>query len=153
VGRRARRCEPLREWAAAPASRRRLQWIVFVASLIAVLVLIARYVDRSDYWWTNPLANARFTALTDFPGTEGDAAISRDGKFVTFLSDGDGPFDVWVGQIGTGGGFKNLTKGQIPDMRNPEVRSLGFSPDGSLISFWVRAPDKTTTWAVPTRIQ
>src|SRR5262249_56746660 len=89
------------------------------------------------------------TPLTDFPGTEGDAAISRDGKFVTFLSDQDGPFDVWVGQIGTGS-FNNLTKGQIADMRNPEVRSLGLSPDGSQISFWVRAPDKTTRWTVPT---
>jgi Tol biopolymer transport system component len=68
---------------------------------------------------------------------------------VTFLSDRDGPFDVWVGQIGTGS-FNNLTKGQIADMRNPDVRSLGFSPDGSLVSFWVRAPNKTTVWSVPT---
>src|SRR5262245_3016940 len=134
---------------ASPAPRRRLHWIAPAVALIAALSLIAWYLNRSDYWWSNPLASARFTPLTDFPGTEGDAAISRDGKFVTFLSDQDGPFDVWVGQIGTGS-FNNLTKGQIPDMRNPEVRSLRFSPDGSIISFWVRAPDKTTVWAVPT---
>src|SRR5262245_51436532 len=35
-------------------------------------------------------------------------------------------------------------------MRNPEVRSLGFSPDGALISFWVRDKNRTTRWAVPT---
>jgi serine/threonine protein kinase/Tol biopolymer transport system component len=136
---------------APPASRRRLHWIVPVVSLTAVAVLIAwGYLNRSDYWWNNPLANARFTALTtDFPGTAEAAAISRDGKFVTFLSDRDGPFDAWVGQIGTGS-FNNRTNGQIPDMRNPEVRSLGFSPDGSMISFWVRTANKTTTWAVPT---
>jgi serine/threonine protein kinase len=134
---------------ASPAARRRLHWIAPAVALIAAALLIAWYLNRSDYWWSNPLASARFTSLTDFPGTEGDAAISRDGKFVTFLSDQDGPFDVWVGQIGTGS-FNNLTKGQIPDMRNPEVRSLRFSPDGSIISFWVRAPDKTTVWAVPT---
>jgi Tol biopolymer transport system component len=132
-----------------PTSRRRLHWVVSIVALIIAAVVIAWYVKRSDYWWSNPLAKARFTPLTDFPGTEGDAAISRDGKFVTFLSDRDGPFDVWVGQIGTGN-FNNLTKGQIADMRNPEVRSLGFSPDGSLISFWVRATNRTTTWAVPT---
>src|SRR5215510_6553629 len=111
-------------------------WIAPVVALLAAAVVLAWYLNLSDYWWSNPLANARFTPLTDFPGTEGDAAISRDGKFVTFLSDRAGPFDVWVGQIGTVS-FNNLTNGQVPDMRNPEVHSLGFSPDGSLTSFWV----------------
>jgi serine/threonine protein kinase/Tol biopolymer transport system component len=137
------------ESAAPPATRRRLHWMVPVIAMVVAAMIVASYLNRSDYWWSNPLANARFTPLTDFPGTEGDAAISRDGKFVSFLSDRDGPFDVWVGQIGTGS-FNNLTKGQIADMRNPEVRSLGFSPDGSLISFWVRAPNRTTVWTVPT---
>ena len=138
------------EASATPASRRRLRWIVPVVALVIAAFATAWYLDRADYWWSNPLAkNRTFMALTDFPGTESDAAISRDGKFVTFLSDQDGPFDVWVGQIGTGR-FNNLTNGHIADMRNPEVRSLEFSPDGSLISFWVRAPDRTTKWSVPT---
>src|SRR5262249_39091340 len=110
-----------RESAATPkpsVSRRRLHWIAPFVALAAALVFVVRYLDRSDYWWSNPLASARFTALTDFPGAEGEAAISRDGKFVSFLSDSDGPFDVWVGQIGTGR-FNNLTNGQIADMRNP----------------------------------
>ena len=47
-------------------------------------------------WWAywgqssavgNPLVGARFTRLTDFPGSENDAAISRDGRFVAFRSD------------------------------------------------------------------
>jgi serine/threonine protein kinase len=94
-----------RETAVTPvssASRRRLNWLAAVVALVVAGWVIAWYLGRSDYWWSNPLANARFTPLTDFPGTEGDAAISRDGKFVTFLSDRDGPFDVWVGQIGYG---------------------------------------------------
>src|SRR5262249_3082028 len=137
------------EKAVTRASKYRFQRIVPVLAVLVAVAIIIWYLDRSDYWWSNPLTNARFTPLTDFPGTEDDAAISRDGKFVAFLSDRDGPFDVWVGQIGTGN-FNNLTKGQVADMRNPEVRSLGFSPDGSLISFWVRAPNKTTVWSVPT---
>ena len=52
--------------------------------------------------WQNPLAAARFARLTDFEGSELDAAISQDGRFVTFLSNRDGPFDGWVGQIGSG---------------------------------------------------
>jgi Periplasmic component of the Tol biopolymer transport system len=77
----------------------------------------------------NPLANARFTRLTDFPGDERDAAMSPDGKFVAFRSDRDGPFDVFVGQTGTGR-FVNLTQGREDDLRLP-VRSQGFSGDGS----------------------
>jgi Tol biopolymer transport system component len=130
------------------ASWRRLYWMVPIAALVIAAFVTTWYLDRIDYWWSDPLANAHFTPLTDFPGMEGDAAISRDGKFVAFLSDQEGPFDVWVGHIGTRS-FTNLTKGQIADMRNPEVRSLEFSPDGSLVSFWVRAPDRTTKWAVP----
>ncbi len=98
--------------ATAPLPRRRLKWLVPMVGLLVAAGLLAWHLDRSDYWWRNPLANAQFTPLTDFPGTEGDAAISRDGKFVAFLSDRDGPFDVWVGQIGTGG-FNNLTKGRV----------------------------------------
>ena len=134
---------------ATQKSRHKLYWLAPAVALVLAASVIAWHLDRSDYWWNNPLANARFTALTDFLGTEGDAAISRDGKFVTFLSDRDGPFDVWVGQIGTGS-FNNLTKGQVADMKNSEVRDLGFSPDGSLISFWVRDTNRTTRWTVPT---
>ena len=46
----------------------------------------------------NPLANAQFTRFTDFSGSEQDAAISPDGRFVAFLSDRDGAFDAWVSQ-------------------------------------------------------
>lgn len=79
----------------------------------------------------NPLANARFTRLTDFDGAERDAAISADGKFVTFISDRDGQFDVWLSQVGSGV-FQNLTQGKDPELPAP-VRSTGFSGDGSQV--------------------
>jgi serine/threonine protein kinase/Tol biopolymer transport system component len=121
---------------------------ILILAIVAVGVISWR-LYRSDYWWSNPLANAQFTQLTDFPGTESDAAISDDGKFVSFLSDHDGPFDVWVGQIATGR-FNNLTRGQVSDLRNPDIRPLGFSPDGSFVSFWVRSNDRVLAWSVPT---
>jgi Tol biopolymer transport system component len=77
----------------------------------------------------NPLANAQFTRLTDLPGAEMDAAISPDGKFVAFLSDPDGPFDVFLTQVGTGR-FINMTQGSEPDITRA-LRSVGFSGDGS----------------------
>ena len=119
------------------------------AALIAVL-----WIYESRYFWTNPIAHADFRTLTDFGGVQQDAAISRDGHFVAFLSDRDGPMDVWVTQVGSGE-FHNLTHGTAPELVNPSVRTLAFSPDGSLITFWVRkeggpAQRDIGIWAVPT---
>jgi Tol biopolymer transport system component len=44
---------------------------------------------------------------------------------------------VWVTQVGSGE-FHNLTHGSVPELVNPSIRTLGFSPDGSLVTFWVR---------------
>ena len=107
----------------------RLLWpaVVTVALVTAAASWLVRY--RSEAPVENPLANARFTRLTDFPGAERDAAISPDGTFVAFRSDRDGTFDVLLGQTGTGH-FVNRTQGQEDDLRLP-VRSQGFSGDGS----------------------
>jgi Tol biopolymer transport system component len=99
------------------------------------------------------LAGARFQVLTDFDGTEQAAAVSRDGRFVAFQSDRDGRMDVWVTQLGTAG-FTNLTRGSALELVNPSVRTLGFSPDGSLVTFWGRRPDgsgkpEISIWAAP----
>jgi serine/threonine protein kinase/WD40 repeat protein len=88
----------------------------------------------NDYFWQNPLADARPVRLTDFEGEELDAAISPDGKFMVFLSNRDGPFDVFVSQIGSGA-FTKVTNG---DFRPPTwalVRQSGFSGDGEQIWF------------------
>ena len=97
----------------------------------------------------------RSTRLTDFEGAEHHAAISRDGKFVAFLSDHDGTWDAWVSQVGTGD-VHNLTRGSVPELRNPATRTVGFSPDGSLVTLWSRVADQAgggqvdAGWAVPT---
>ncbi len=102
----------------------------------------------------NPIADARFQTITGSDGVEQAAAVSRDGHFVAFLSDRDGPMDVWVTQVGSGG-FHYFTHGSAPELVNPSVRTLGFSPDGSLVTFWVRkqdgsSDDDISIWAVPT---
>ena len=69
--------------------------------LFAALVLLAIgagigwYLERQDFFWRNPLENAQFTRFTDFEGAKMDGAISSDGKFVAFISDRDGVFDIW----------------------------------------------------------
>src|SRR6202521_1802074 len=62
--------------------------------------------------------------------------------------------DVWVTQIGSGQ-FHNLTHGSAPELVNPSVRTLGFSPDGSFVTFWGGKQDGSgggdiSIWAVPT---
>ena len=110
--------------------------IALIASLIAVVLPIVQPPpDRSNLEIDNPLAGARFSKLTDFKGAQYDAAISPDGRFVTFVSDRDGPFEILVGQVGTGE-FHNLASGEdefaLEDARAP-VRSVGFNSDGSEI--------------------
>ena len=97
-------------------------------------LVLAALTGLGVWWWQagnkipdNPLANAQFTRLTDFDGTENDASISRDGRFVVFRSDRDGPMDTWVSQIGSGR-FVNLTRGTRPAVL---VRNAGMTPDGA----------------------
>ncbi|HET7292340.1 MAG TPA: protein kinase [Vicinamibacteria bacterium] len=122
----------------ARATRR--QWMP--ATIVAVLLLSAAAVGwrlrQRDYFWKNPLEGARFTRFTDWEGSEVDAALSPDGKFVAFWADRDGPFSVWVGQVG-GGAFLNLTRGQYP--RGPgSIRNIGFLDDGAHVFFSVADP-------------
>ena len=112
-------------------------------------------LQRSEYFWRNPLEGATVTRLTDFEGAEHHAAISRDGKFVAFLSDRDGTWDAWATQVGIGD-LHNLTKGSVPELRNPGTRTVGFHPDGASVILWSRVPDSArgglvnAGWAVPT---
>jgi Tol biopolymer transport system component len=112
------------------------------------------WLQRREYFWRSPIAYARFQTVTDFDGVEQGAAVSRDGHFVAFLSDRDGRMDVWVTQAGSGQ-FHNLTRGSAPELVNPSVRTLGFTPDGSFVTFWVRKQDGSnggdiSIWEVPT---
>jgi Tol biopolymer transport system component len=124
------------------------------ATVAALAIAVALWFERSEYFWRNPIANARFQTVTDFDGIEQAAAVSRDGQLVAFLSNRDGQMDVWVTQVGSGQ-FHNLTRGSARDLANSSLRNLGFSPDGALVTFWARQPDRSSggdisVWAVPT---
>jgi Tol biopolymer transport system component len=137
------------------ASTSQIKWkyllpLAAAAALVSGTIL---WLQRTEYFWRNPIAGARFQTVTDFQGVEQAAAISRDGQFVAFLSDRDGQMDVWVTQVGSGQ-FHNLTHGSVRELVNPSVRTLGFTPDGAFVTFWVRKEDSSSggigIWAVPT---
>ena len=132
-----------------PTRRRRIA-ALFVAALVVSLGTVGWWLRQRDAFWTNPLAGARFTRFTDWEGSEEDAAISSDGKFVVFRSDRSGPFDAWVGQVG-GGAFLDLSKGRAEGSIFA-TRGVGFSGDGALVWFPVM-PEKWAPmqiWVVPT---
>jgi Tol biopolymer transport system component/tRNA A-37 threonylcarbamoyl transferase component Bud32 len=116
---------------AAPPKRRARMW--GAAITVAVAIAIAIWISRGNGALENPLANAQFTRFTDWEGSENDAAVSRDGRFVVFRADRDGPVDTWVSQVGSGR-FVNLTHGARSSVL---VRNAGFTPDGSEI--WLSA--------------
>src|SRR6185295_6061717 len=105
--------EPTRGNQPGPGRSRRRAVIVAIAAVVLVSAVgIIWRLWVHDYFWQNPLADARPVRLTDFEGEEVDAALSPDGKFMVFLANRDGPFDVFVSQIGSGA-FANLTRGEF----------------------------------------
>jgi Tol biopolymer transport system component len=118
--------------------------IVRRASLAIAIVLLvgatAWFTRFSGFFWHDPLRDAKITPLTNFKGKEQAAAISRDGRSVAFLGERDGQVDAWLTQIGSNR-YRNLTDGKVPQLSNPSIRSVAFSPDGSLVSIWTRNGD------------
>ncbi|HEY6289304.1 MAG TPA: hypothetical protein VIW48_07645, partial [Nitrospiraceae bacterium] len=128
--------------------------LLLAAAGVALVIGASLWFQKTEYFWRSPITDARFQTVTDFGGVEQAAAVSRDGHFVAFLSDRDGQMDVWITQVGSGQ-FHNLTRGSAPELVNPSVRTLGFSPDGTFVTFWVRRKNASSggdisIWAVPT---
>jgi serine/threonine protein kinase len=122
----------------SPVSR--MPWLPIAAVAAGALLLIGslsnwRPSGGAPVPRDEEMANAVITPITDWEGTEALAAISPDGRFVAFLSDRQGEFDIWLTQVGTSE-FRNLTP-DLPAMSPPGVvlRPFGFSNDGSKIWF------------------
>ena len=115
-------------------ARSRWWWAPWAALLALVVLFLLWQLRPPVQPDPNPLADATFAPLTAFDGAEVDAAISPDGNWVAFLADVDGPFQVWLSQLGAGR-LRSLTAG-TQDLRNPGFhRAVGFSGDGSEIWF------------------
>lgn len=120
----------------------RRAWLVTgMGVLLLATALVAGWVAaQRDVFWRDPLSHARITQLSDLSKTAEAAAISHDGRFVAFLSEGDGRTDVWVTEVGSRQ-YRNLTRGTVPELVNASIRTLGFSPDNALATIWSRKQD------------
>jgi len=118
-----------------PQPKSRRAWLPWVLVAVLLAGTAAWEMVRPAAAPANPLEKAHFARVTDFESVE--AAISPDGRFVAFVSDHDGPFDVWLTQVGTGRPT-NLTQGKAGPLPGP-LRSVGFSGNGSEI--WLGGGD------------
>jgi Tol biopolymer transport system component len=116
-----------------------------LAAAAALAVLAWKRSAAASPAWRDRWANARIERLTDFPGSEVDAAISANGHFVAFLADRDGVFDAYVSQLGSEQ-VVNLTGGRLPQLYNDDVRNIGFTADAAHV--WMRVADITSPASV-----
>ena len=120
---------------------------------MATAVSITVWLQRTELPWKSPLAGARFQTVTSFDGVAPGVGLSRDGRLIAFLSNQDGPMDVWVTQAGSGE-FHNLTRGSATDISSSDLRTPAFSPDGALVTWWDRRQPQAAThgisvWGAP----
>jgi Tol biopolymer transport system component len=140
---RAQNSEPAGDGAVGSMPARSRRPLLLAAGVAAVLLSLYagfRFFYPGARPAVNPLANATFTRLTDWPGLEQAAEISRDGRWIAFLADHDGQMNVWLTQTGSGS-FRNVSQGRWSELVNPSIRPLGFSADGSFITVWTRNAD------------
>lgn len=142
--------------ASVSAARARRRWLAFAASVAALGIVAAGFAlrnQRQERFSNDGPGSVRIVSVTDFDGLEQAATISPDGRFAAFLSDRNGRTDVWMTRIGSGQ-FHNLTNGSAPELINPSVRTLGFTPDGESVTYWVRRQGDNGTadigiWSIP----
>jgi serine/threonine protein kinase/Tol biopolymer transport system component len=77
---------------------------------------------------TTPQPSMHFSAVTNFAGVQAQPALSPDGRSVAFVSNRDGPYEIYVGLISGG----NLVK--LTDDANFKARP-SWSPDGTEIAY------------------
>jgi Tol biopolymer transport system component len=133
----------------AAARPRFFRNITLLAVAVVAAMILAVWLPRTkdDPWQT--LQTMSFKALTNADGDEWGAEISSDGQLVTFLDrvGAFDPWDVWITQFG-GGPFNNLTNGAAPELGNPRIRNLRFSPDGRQIVMELKRDGQIHLWAV-----
>jgi serine/threonine protein kinase/WD40 repeat protein len=125
---------------------RRIQiwWLAIAAAIVLALIAWPRTATVTPL---SPLAGAQFTTITNWEGAEEGAEISKDGKFIAFLSDQEGEFDIWVTQVGSAS-ISNLTR-DVPALAGAGniVRKLGFTGDGS--ELWFNPGDRKPLLLMP----
>jgi Tol biopolymer transport system component len=111
-----------------PRPARLLAAVLGAACLLAIGYLLRPGAKAPAPPPVSPLAGASYDKITGWPGEEFDGAISPDGRFVAFVSNRDGPYEAYQGEIGSGR-FQKIdcvSSGNARDL----VHNIGFVGDG-----------------------
>ena len=121
---------------------------VLVAALLGTTTFLIQRRSASE----SPPVFSRIVRLTSGPAIEFGPAISPDGKWVAYLSNERGPFDVWVKYL-SGGEPGNLTASTNLDVTNVTgISGLDISPDGTRVAVMARVRGTSSpldTWEIP----
>ena len=131
-----------------PASRPRRLWHPSWLALTALVTVTggAGVWSLARPTVDNPLPPEGFSVFTNWPGSEGHAEISPDGKVVAFLADRDGEIDLYSSQIGTGV-FTNLTE-SVSSLDPVAIqRRLGFFEDSTRLWFGAGPQKSELPWS------
>jgi Tol biopolymer transport system component len=124
-------------------------WIVATALAIALVLLGAPWLTSRG---VAAPSFARLVRLTNGSAREWAPAISRDGKWVAYLSDAGGTVNVWIKFL-AGGAPSNLTERLGLELTTGGAQGgLEFSPDGTSVAVTARPAGSTgsfETWAIP----
>jgi Tol biopolymer transport system component len=126
--------------AAQPGLRMPRARILWTLAAVVCAGALVWFLASTVHPWRSPLEDARFTRVADFPGSQGSAALSRDGRLVAFLGEQQGRKGVWLTELGSGH-YRDLTPAAGLELANPSIRSLGFTPDASRVAIWTRGAD------------
>jgi Tol biopolymer transport system component len=106
-----------------PPWRRALPWVLAGLLAMTVLALSIGFLERTPH--PTPM---HFSIVTNFAGVQAQPSLSPDGRSVAFVSNRNGPYDVYVGLI-SGGSLVQITN-------DPNLKSRpAWSPDGNTIAF------------------
>lgn len=106
-----------------PLSRRMLPW---VAGALAGVLLAGIIVWRVPHGATEPAM--RFSSITNFAGVQAQPSLSPDGRSIAFVSNHNGPYNIYVGLL-NGGSLVQVTND--PNLKERPC----YSPDGSTLAY------------------
>jgi Tol biopolymer transport system component/DNA-binding winged helix-turn-helix (wHTH) protein len=87
--------------------------------------------------------NVKLKGLTNV-GNAGAAAISPEGKFISYAVNDNGKYSLWTKAIATGSAVEIVPPGEL------EIMTTTFSPDGDYVYYVVRYKDfRTVLYRVP----